>query len=179
MNFEDWLPALISSGALVVVGQHFLKASIEKSVPHVFDRELEKVKAELRRKDAEIGDLRAGALSGLSARQAELDRRKIQAASNLWAATIRQRRFSALAGMVSRLNLPEIGKAIDSDPHGRDQMMKMGEMLWTMSAAGTVPPIETAADNDQIFLPPKAWLRFDALRSITSSAIAIVGVTCH
>ncbi|MGO7341509.1 hypothetical protein ACCT08_15215 [Rhizobium johnstonii] len=175
MNLENWIPALISSGALLLVGRHLLKASIEKSVAHVFDRELEKVKADLRRKDAEISDLRTGALSGLSARQAELDRRKIQAASNLWAATIRQRRFYALAGMVSRLNLQEIRKATETNPQEKDKMMQLGEMLWKLSMAESVPPVELPPDNDQIFLPPQAWLCFNALRTIGSSAIAVIG----
>ncbi|WP_017966939.1 hypothetical protein [Rhizobium leguminosarum] len=174
MSFEDWILVLIGTGFLGSIGGYFLKASIEKSVSHMFDRELEKLKADLKRKDTEINDLRAGALSGLSARHAELDRCRIRAASNLWSATVRERQFQVAAGMVSRLNLPEIRKFSEQNQNEKNKMMQLGEVLWTTSGIGNLPPRESAHDNDRIFLPPQAWLCFDALRMVGANALAVL-----
>lgn len=170
------MPAVISSGLVGVVGGHFLKVAIEKSVAHGFDREIEKLKSDLKRKETAINDLKASALSGLAARHVELDKHRIRAASNLWAWTIKEKRFHTAAGMVSRLNRSAILEATKEDQVARNKMMQLGEVLWKTSGLDNLPQAsESSPDLDRIFLPPRAWVCFDALRHIGIDALAFLG----
>jgi hypothetical protein len=122
MQWEDWLPALISSGtvavlasAVVYVGRDIVKAGIEKRIQHKFDQQIETVrtnlrqteeqfKSDLRAKEVEISALRNGALTALTTRQTSLDKRRLEAAERIWSsvATMSVIKIDAMAKLAAR-----------------------------------------------------------------------------
>jgi hypothetical protein len=102
MTWEFWLLIGVDAvfGIAIFAGRNWLKATIEHSVQHHFDKEIEELRTELRKseetfkselrlKETEIGALRDGILSGRTQRQAFLDRRRLDAVERLWAGDIR------------------------------------------------------------------------------------------
>lgn len=175
MILEGWVPAIISSGAVTITGLaagYFLKAAIEQGIQHGLDRELEKLKGDIRAKELQINALRTGALSKISARHEELDRRRIKSAENIWAATVRQRRFAVAIAFVSNLNVEEIAKA---SGHELEKMKEFGTFLWSTSTLDQVFEEKTSSPElDRLFLPPSVWAAYQSLSSISARAIAVL-----
>ncbi len=93
MTFTDCLPCISIAlnpviGIAAFVGVNWLKARIEGGVRHTFDTKVEtiradtrtseeRLKSELRTKDAEIAVLRDGVLIGRAGRQTTVDWRRV------------------------------------------------------------------------------------------------------
>ncbi|GCA51820.1 hypothetical protein KGO5_04277 [Sinorhizobium sp. KGO-5] len=178
MSWEAWGPALVSSGTVAILslaGGYLLKAFVEKGVQHGFDREIEKLKADLRTKELEIKDLRAGALAAMSSRYEELEKRRIKAAEALWSATVDQSRFRMAVSFVSHLNVDAIFKTLKDDPVESRKLSAFGETLWKVSGVEkALAEVKPNASQERLFAPPKAWASFAALRSVYSYATAIL-----
>jgi hypothetical protein len=91
MNVDSWLSILsicLSVGLpiAIFIARHWLLARITKSVQHTFDVQIERLRAELREKEAEISALRNTVLSGSANRQSLLDKRRFEAVEKVWAA---------------------------------------------------------------------------------------------
>src|SRR5262245_11112069 len=93
---------------LIFIGRNWLKAWISRSIQHRFDKELEKVRAELRKaeeqfksdlrdREAEIATLRNSVLAGSAGRQALLDKRRFDAVEKVWTAVNDFAPFKSLA----------------------------------------------------------------------------------
>lgn len=173
MSWSVWGPAILSALAATGIGGVLLRIVIERSVVHGFERQIEKLKSDLRIKETDINDLKHGALSAASARHLELDKRRIAAAERLWTSTVKQRKFSVAAGFVARLNLPEIAKSVEESEDMRRKMQQLGAAMMGMSGlanlqadGGELP------DADRLFVPQSTWAKFEALRSVGSGAVA-------
>ncbi|SCB41600.1 hypothetical protein [Rhizobium multihospitium] len=174
MNWENWGPALLSSStvaALTILGSHFLKSMIEQSVKHGFDRQIETLRADIKSKEEDLRSLRSGALSALSAKHEELDRRRIKAAESLWRAVIDQRKYRSAISTVAILNIAKIDETIKSGGVEAEKMRTFAEVIWqTTGLADQGQPNELVADVEQLFVSDEAWLAFDALRTIGGHA---------
>ncbi|MDX0432901.1 hypothetical protein GOL30_26225 [Sinorhizobium medicae] len=178
MSWEQWGPAVISSGTVAVLslaGGYFLKAFVEKSVQHGFDREIEKLKADLRNKEMEIKDLRSGALAAVTTRHEELGKRRIKAAEALWSATVDQTKYRMAVSFASHLNVSAIFDSLKNDTAQSVKLRAFGETLWNVSGLEkTLAEQRPNANQERLFAPPKAWASFAALRSVYGYAIAIL-----
>lgn len=175
MDWGTFWGAVATSTAVAAAGGWLAKGAIEASFKHVFDRQIEALKSELRDNENALNSLRTNVLGRLAARNQELDKRRLNASFALWAATVRQRRFHTLVGMVSRLNIPAIREKIESDPVLHSQMMQMADLIWKMSGIeNNSPPTDNNPEFERLFLPSEAWLQYEALSEIGTSAMAIV-----
>ncbi|MFK0272709.1 hypothetical protein ACIQUG_03490 [Ensifer sp. NPDC090286] len=177
MSWESWGPAIISSGVVTIAGLaggYFLKAFVEKGVQHGFDRQIEQLKSEIRSKEEDIKSLRAGALANMAAHHEELDRRRITAAENLWAATVFERRFEMITSFMAILNISALEKAFESQ---EAEMKLFMETVWQASAIDKLLQEQRPlADSERLFVPPRAWMAYEALRTIGSRAVALAGI---
>ena len=99
MDLTVWFPSLTTTAlfaAALWLGRKVISTRLTKSVEHEFNKKLESVrsqmrdseerlKAELRTKEAEIAALRSGALTALASRQMAMDNRRLEAIDQLWA----------------------------------------------------------------------------------------------
>lgn len=102
MSFADWMPPISTAAGLGIIGwllRNWISARLAKSVGFEFDRKLEllkaehrtseeKLRADLRAKEAEIATLRLGAMTALSNRQIAVDKRRLDAIDQLWASVM-------------------------------------------------------------------------------------------
>lgn len=165
MSWADWFPAITSSTVLAVIGfaaGTAYKASVENSIQHSFDKKLEDVKATIRQSDEQISALRSGALSGLASRQANLDRRRLEAAERLWAEAMPYSRYRHLAMMNAGMDII-LRNAAGS---GRDaqKTREFAEIMLKSVDANDPKPMSTAADQERPFLDPVCWALFSAYR---------------
>ncbi len=178
MEWQAWVPAIISSTAvsvLTVAGGYLLKASVEKTVSHVFEREIEKLKSDLKVKEAQITDLRSGALSVLHARHTELDKRKLRAAEVLWISTMREGRLKTAVNYVSRLDIDKVREVVDRGGVDAEKIQKLGEVLYeTAAIQAYIDDKVSSPYNERLFIPDNAWIAFQALSMITTGAVAIL-----
>jgi hypothetical protein len=145
----------------IFVARHWLLARISKSVQHDFDVRLEKLRSDLRDKEAEISTLRNSVLSGSANRQALLDKRRFEAVEKVWAAVNDLGQLKSLSATMAILNFKAVAKEA-SDP-------KMQQFI-TAIGAGT-PDIQNlnfsnVATNERPFLPELAWAYFAAYTTI-------------
>lgn len=177
MFWETWGPAIVSSGVVTIAGLaggYFLKAFVEKGVQHGFDRQIEQLRSDIRSKEEDIKSLRAGALANLAAHHEELDRRRIKAAENLWAATVFQRRFQMITAFMAILSVPAIEKSFKADG---DKVKQFMETIWQVSGMDKLLSEQLpSADAERLFVPPRAWMAYEALRSISGRAVATAGI---
>lgn len=179
MSWETWGPAIFSSGIVAIaglVGGYFLKAFVEKGVQHGFDRQIELVRSELRKGEDDIKSLRSGALANLASRDQEIEKRRLKAAENLWFSTMDLRRYGLVTGLVGALKFTEIERRMQQGEVGKQEMIAMMNVMWT--TAGAQQLLEKKADPvdaERLFVPPNAWLAFDALRGLCVRSLAILG----
>src|SRR5690348_12086054 len=112
----DW-PGVVSivlwvlASVGVFVARHWIVAQISKGVQHNFDRQIEELRAELRRneerfksdlrdKEGEIAALRNTVLSGSVSRQTLLDKRRFEAVEKVWTAVNDMAPLKGLAGFM-------------------------------------------------------------------------------
>ncbi|TGP57386.1 hypothetical protein EN873_04705 [bacterium M00.F.Ca.ET.230.01.1.1] len=180
MDWNAWIPALLSSGVLAAVsvaGAQIMKSGIEKGIQHGLDRELERLKAQLRTKDDQINAIRSTALSALTSRHEALDQRRLKAAEALWSATVYQMKFKMAVGFVSTLKIDVALKASAQRDNDGEKMRGFGKGLWEASAIDKLMNEQpSVADTERLFVPPLAWAAFEAYRSITAHAVIIIGL---
>jgi hypothetical protein len=154
--------------------RHRILAHITNSVQHGFNVELEKVrtelraseerlKSELRDKEAEISSLRANVLSGSASRQALLDKRRFEAVERVWTAVNDLAPVKNISRSLTVLNMKEVAKEVH-DP----RMQRVLSTLDTMA-----PPPEkwkNVARDERPFLPDLAWAYFHAYQTTILAA---------
>lgn len=158
------------------VGKTWLKANIEASVQHKFNSQLEALRAELskseelfkqelRTKETEISALRDGVLGGRAARQALLDKRKLEAVDRVWAAFLALAPYRVVLRMMSSVDLEKVSKAAPRDPNIRKIFALIGGQA----------PDQTAvkAKGEQLFLTPLAWAYFSAYQTAVMTSYLI------
>lgn len=149
-------------GALGFVLATTYRAQVEKSIQHSFDKRLEDLRGKIRRRDEQIAALRAGALSALTSRQANVDKRRLEAVERLWAETVAFGPYKPIAmlGVGMDLILPNAAGS------GRDAMKtrEFAEMMLKSAGLNDPKPASVAADKERPFLDPVCWALFSAYR---------------
>lgn len=111
-SFVVWFGPTGLLGLALWLGRNLISTRLTKSVEHEFNAKLDKLQAELRAsearlnadlraKEAEISALRSGALSALASRQISLDKRRLEAAEQIWSAVAALQPACALASTMS------------------------------------------------------------------------------
>jgi hypothetical protein len=179
MDLSPWIPAATTSGLLAVslwLGRELISARLTKSIQHEFDRKLEGVradlrrgeeelKAELRQKELEISALRSGALSALASRQAALDKRRLDAADQLWTAYVAFAPGRHLASSMTMINFESAAREAERDP-------KVRQFFEMLGGGFDVSKIDqSGADKARPFLTPMVWAVFSASRAVTMQSV--------
>lgn len=178
MDWNAWIPAVVSSGVLAALsfaGANIMKSGIEKGIQHGLDRELEKLKAQLRAKDDQISAIRSTALNALTSRHEALDQRRLKATEALWSATIYQAKFKMAVSSVSSLKIDAALRGSAKRDNDGEKIRQFGEVLWqTSSIEKLINEQPSVADTERLFVPPLAWAAFESYRSIVAHAVVIL-----
>lgn len=179
MDIFPWFPALTTTGlfaAALWLARETISARLTRSIQHEFDRKIESVrsdfraaeerlKAQLREKEAEISALRGGALSALASRQATLDKRRLEAVDQLWVAFNSLAPARGLAATMSVIKFEAAAKAAERDPKARQFFESIG--------AGFDQSMidQVSANKARPFVSPMAWAVFTAYRAVTMHSV--------
>lgn len=157
------LPSTAIVIAFAVGGARFLiKKYVEKTVDASFERRLENLRSDLRVKEGQISALQTSALNNRAGRDSIIERRRIEAAENLWKAAIDLRAFKMAAMAFNSLNIEAVSKRAETDT-------KIREMIGIISGLDGIeidPIVKSGADMQRLFLPVDAWATFNAIRSL-------------
>jgi hypothetical protein len=172
---DDWLAYVsvflwLVAPIVIFISRHWIIARISQGVQHHFNREIEKLRADLRKSEeqyksglrdseAEMAALRNSVLSGSAGRQALLDKRRFEAVERVWTAVDDLAELKALSGTMAILNYKAIAREANTP--------KMQQFLSIIgSTAPDIKQIKNVARGEQPFLPELAWAYFWAYRSI-------------
>lgn len=179
MDLMPWLPALTTTGLLAAalwLGRQLISTRLTKSVEHEFDTKIESVradmraseerlKAQLREKEAEISALRSGALSVLASRQAALDKRRLEAVDQIWASFNALAPARGLAASMSVIKFESAAQQAEHDPKVRQffEIIGGGFDAKTLDLSG--------AAKARPFLTPLVWAIFSAIQAVTMHSV--------
>lgn len=179
MDLIPWFPALTTTGLFagaLWLARETISAWLTRSIQHEFDKKLESVrsdfraaeerlKAELREKEAEISALRSGALSALASRQAALDRRRLEAVDQLWSAFNSLAPARGLAATMSVVKFDTAAQVAERDPKARQLFQAIGAGFDQSKID------QNGADRARPFVSPMAWAVFTAYRAVTMHSV--------
>jgi len=141
-----------------------IKASIIKGVQHNFDKKIETLKSELRENEAEISSLRNGVLSGRENRQALLDRRRMEAAENVWTAVVELGKIKFLSQQMSILHFDKAAEEAARNPNA-------SLMFKSIGGAVKLDELGPGASKERLFITPLAWSFYEAYSAILYYAV--------
>ena len=119
--------ATVLVGAVMWLARNLILTRLQNSVRHEFDAKLEKIKAELHSKEAEIAAIRETALAAARGRNTEIAVRKLQAIDELWEGFHNAKKYLWTVMSISTLKLDNVAKEL-GDP-------RMQKFLSAMSPA--------------------------------------------
>lgn len=175
IDFVNLFITIFGSGIFVSLfawlSKNLIITRLTNSVRHEFDEKLEAIKtdnrkseeafkAELQSKESQIQALRSGALSGLVSRQAALDKRRLEAVDQLWAAfnTLSAGRW--VASFIAVINVDAALRIAANDPKAR-------EMFGTLSQQpNQALDLKNEGWKARPFVSPMAWAIFAAYQAI-------------
>lgn len=155
---------------VVFACRNWIVAAITKGIQHNFDRKIEtlraelraseeKLKSELRLKEAEISTLRANILTGTLGRQTLFDKRRFEAVERIWTTVNDFASLKPLSSMMAILNYKEIAADVGK--------VNMQQFLSTIGAAAPdIKTIKNIARDERPFVPELAWAYFSAFTTI-------------
>lgn len=179
MNLLPWFPAVTSTALLALalwLGRQLIATRLAKGVEHEFNKRLEAVraemrageerlKAELREKEAEISALRSGALSVLASRQAALDRRRLEAVDQLWSAFTALAPARTISAQMALVKFESAAREAERNPAAREVFAALGggfdSKNLDLSGAAKARP----------FVSPMIWAVFSAIQAVTMHAV--------
>lgn len=179
MDFLPWIPALTTTALLTSalwLGRNLISTRLTKSVEFEFNKQLEglkadmraseeRLKAELREKEAEIVALRGGALSVLSSRQVALDKRRLEAVDQLWSAYSALTPARLVSSYMSVIQFDAAQKEAEKNPNARALFAAMGGDL-------DIKKLElSGAAKARPFVTPMVWAVYSAIQAITFHSV--------
>ena len=179
MTFLDWIPAVSTTGLFALalwLGRNLLITRLSKSVEHEFNEKLEalraqlrqgeeRLKADLRTKEAEIAALRSGAMAALASRQMAVDNRRLEAVDQLWAAAMSLGPARAISSWLSVIKFETAAEKAERDP----KLRQFFEMIGTGFDMKSLNLGEAAKARP--FVSPMAWATYSALVAIAVHAV--------
>lgn len=131
----------------------------------------ERLKSDLRSKEAEIAALRDGVLSGRANRTALVDQKRLDANDRLWIAITKLSRLKGPAMSLSMLKLEAVSARVPNDPKLRE-VIKM--MMLVENFQDSMKEITT--DELKPYLSEIAWANYSAYASIIMGAWAVMNM---
>jgi hypothetical protein len=136
----DWLPSITTTtvlGLALWLGRKLIATRLTKSVEHEFNTKLESLRAELRKneelfkadlrsKETEIEALRSGAMAAMASRQIALDKRRLDAADQLWAAFTALGPAKGISMIMAAVNFEATAKLAVKDARVREMFTGIG-----------------------------------------------------
>lgn len=137
-----------------------LSAYLLKRTNFGWDKKLEELKSELESNRNEIATLRAQPLNAQTNRQANIDRRKLEAIDQLWSAVKSLHQLKSLVAFTAVLKWPQVAEIASKDK-------KVQEMFGALVPAGAA---EKLPDHDghaaRPYVTPLAWALFEAYNMV-------------
>lgn len=179
MDLITWFPALTTAGLLTAViwlARKAISARLTRSIQHEFDKKIESVrsdlraseerlKAQLREKEAEITALRGGALSVLAGRHTAIAKRRLEAVDQLWTAFNSLSPARGIAATMSVVKFEEAAKVAERDPKAR-------QLFESIGAGFDQSKIDHAsAAKARPFVSPMAWAVFVAYSALSMHSV--------
>ena len=176
---SDWLPATVTTGALATalwLARKVIITRLTHSVQYEFEAKLEsirsqlreseeRIKADLRAKEAEIATLRSGALTALANRQVAIDKRRLEAVDQLWTAVVTLARTKAVASLLAVVNFEKTAARAEREP-------KLRTMFEAVATGFNVTNLDlSGAEKARPFLSPMVWAVFSALRATSMHSV--------
>ena len=168
MNWIELIPTwsdLVSSGviltALAGIAYFFrdrISTFMDARIQHRFDAELEALKDDLAAKSRQIEDLRASALGVRAQRQEIIDRRRVEAVDQLWAAVKSLGQLRGACATMAIIRWPEAAIGAEKDPNGRRFFEDMSKTL-----PAQLPVHDAHASRP--YISPIAWALFNAYQA--------------
>ena len=175
----SWFPALTTTGLLAAalwLGRNLISTRLTKSVEHEFNVKLKdldaklkeseaRLNADLRAKESEIATLRSGAMTAMASRQIAVDKRRLEAIDQLWAAfnSLNPARYLSMA--LSTLKFEAVAKRAETDP-------KMRQFIETIGAGFDMKALDlTSATRARPFVSPVAWATYSAYTAVCMHAV--------
>jgi hypothetical protein len=163
-------------GAVGWLFRELIQNRLRATVEHEFNAKLaalqselrnseEMLKAELRAKEAQIQSLQGSALSAMTGHRMALDKRRLEAIDQLWAAMNDLARARGIATSMSIIKTDAVSQRIANDP-------KLQEFF---KAFGEVDPKEILKEDGwkaRPYVTGLAWAYFSAFRSIVALSSA-------
>jgi hypothetical protein len=146
-------------GAPVLISGTWYKL-IDAKVQHRYNAELERLKDHLSRSSKEIDTLRASVLSLRAQRQASVEKRRLEAIDQLWAAVTALQSRKGKALMMSFIKFESAAELAKGDPKVR----QLFEMIGGGKLEDEVLPPHQAHEA-QPYVSPLAWALFNAYQS--------------
>jgi len=179
MDYLPWIPSLATSALLAAalwLGRNLISTRLTKSVAHEFNTKLEtlraqmregeeRLKAELRIKEAEIVALRSGALTALASRQMAFDKRRLEAVDQLWSSITALAPARSIASMMSVVNFEVVAPRAERDPKVRKvfEVVGSGFDIKNLDLSG--------AAKARPFLSPMVWAIYSAFLAVTMHSV--------
>lgn len=169
MSWADLLNAALSVGAvsgLLFFFRDKLSEYLFKRIQHRFDVKLAEVQSDFRTREAVLERLTHTALSSIAARQSAIDKRRVEAVDQIWAAVHHLRSNRFIATWMSKLKFEPLAEFAHNDERGR-AMVKHLNFDATAHAAA-----HEKASTARPFLSPAAWAYFSAYSAVLGYAVA-------
>lgn len=180
MTFSDWIPALSVPAALGMAGfwaRALLLTRLKRAVSHEYDAKLSELKAdleskqaalkaELQAKQAQLDSFRSAVLSGVTSRQAAVDKRRLEAVDQLWEA-VRLLGFAKTgAALMSTIKFEALLKEAAHNPKAQELVKPFSVPMDKMSELGIV------SHKARPYLSSLAWAYYSAYQAILMFAVA-------
>lgn len=162
----SWVDVVWTAAILSGLGYFFrdrLAKLIDARLQHGYNAELEKLKDELSRSSKEIETLRSSVLSLRAQRQAGVEKRKLEAIDQLWAAVKALQPRKAQSSIMAVIKFESAVKRAKDDPKVREYF----ELIGGGKVADDKHPSHQAHDA-QPYVSPLAWALFDAYQAAVS-----------
>jgi len=168
MDIVSWFPSLTTTSLLALalwLGRNLIATRLTASVEHEFNTKIESLRADLRRKETEIAALRGGAMSALASRQIALDKRRLEAVDQLWAAVTALGPAKGISVFMAVMKFEAAAKEAEINPKFRQIFEALG--------AGFDPSKIDFSQSAKArpFVSAMAWALFSAYQAIALQAV--------
>lgn len=187
MNVPFWIAWIVVAlfAGVAFVARVWLKSVVEGQVQVSVERQAEGIRSEIRRseerlksdlrtREAEIQALRDGVLSGRANRLALIDKRRLEAVERVWIAVSKLTRMKGPAMALSVLKYDAVAKRAPTDSKLRELLKMMSETFGGKDFEEKMA--ELKADHERPFISDMSWALYAAYSTIIVSGWAILKI---
>lgn len=165
----NWIPALSTTAGFALILwllRSWISVRLTNAVRYEYDKELEKLKAELSSKASQIDSIRSGTLSSLHNRQALKYRRAMDSAEAIWASTVKLGGLKHLSELFALYDPEKMAKEAARNERFKEMFEIMDKGININEFKGQEP------ENLRIYASPLAWSLYSAYRAILLNSYA-------